>query len=104
MSIQHVDEAAFAALSRTGTCVVEFGAKWCGPCKLIAPRLASIKSKVPPDIKFLGVDIDECRKLVRAMNLRKVPTVVIMKAGVEVGRHEGLASEANLLELVQRHI
>lgn len=104
MSIQNVDEATFASLSKSGMCVVKFGAKWCGPCRFIGPRLESAQKKLPAQIKFLEVDIDECATLVRSMSLHKVPTVIVMKSGVEVARHEGLASEADLLEMVQRHL
>ena len=37
--------------------VVDFFAEWCGPCKVLAPKLDEL-SKQYSDIVFLKVDVD----------------------------------------------
>jgi len=103
MTILNVSESSFATMTKRGVCVVKFGAKWCGPCKAIEPKLEAASANLP-GVKILGVDIDECPRLVQSMTLRKVPTIVVMKAGVEVARKEGMASESDLLAMVQDHL
>lgn len=38
--------------------VVDFFAEWCGPCKVLAPKLEDM-SKAHADVEFLKVDVDE---------------------------------------------
>jgi len=101
--IQQVNETAFARLSKRGACVVKFGAEWCGPCRAIEPRLAALSGKLP-SVTFLGVDVDQCRNVTKAFGLRKVPTVVLLKDGVEMARREGVASESDYLSMIQDHV
>ena len=39
---------------------VDFFAEWCGPCKMVAPKLDAL-SKDLPGVTFLKVDVDECQ-------------------------------------------
>ncbi|XP_077869349.1 thioredoxin-like, partial [Saccoglossus kowalevskii] len=38
--------------------VVDFSAQWCGPCRMIAPKVKDM-AKEFPDLVFLKIDVDE---------------------------------------------
>lgn len=92
-------DQTFSELVRKGTTLAVFSAHWCGPCRLLHPRIAAFAAKT--GLSVVEVDIDECPKLVQAYALKKVPTVILFKTGIEKRRREGLMSESDLVGLVQ---
>ena len=56
--------------------LVDFFASWCGPCKMLIPRLELLETQYP-NVKFVKLDVDENREYAMEMGLRSVPTVQI---------------------------
>jgi thioredoxin 1 len=47
-----------ALIAQDKLVIVDFHATWCGPCKLIAPKLAKL-TEVYSDAIFAKVDVDD---------------------------------------------
>ena len=64
------------AVIQNSKVVIDFTAKWCNPCKQLAPILDDMASKYQ-DILFLKVDIDnsDCAELVEICEVKNLPTV-----------------------------
>jgi len=77
--------------------VVKFGAKWCGPCKMLDPMMERL-SKEYEDIVFIDCDIDgkEMMTLSDMMNIRGVPTILFVRNGTIQRTSVGLLSEATI--------
>ena len=88
-----------SAVSDQQTTVVEFGAEWCGPCKMIIPVLQKLSSQ-RQDVKVCKVDIDASPDLASRHQIRSVPTLVFYKNGVEIKRHVGLTSYEKLITII----
>lgn len=73
------------------TTVKKFSASWCGPCRMLAPMMESIKPAYN-GVKFEDIDIDENAELAAKYGVRSVPTVIVEKDGVEVNRFVGVQS------------
>lgn len=73
------------------TTVKKFSASWCGPCRMLAPMMESIKPAFN-GVKFENIDIDENAELAAKYGVRSVPTVIVEKDGVEVNRFVGVQS------------
>jgi len=75
--------------------VKKFSAEWCGPCRALAPVMKEIKESFNSNskVKFLEYDVDTEVDEVVKYGVRSVPTVVIVKDGVEVNRFTGLSSK-----------
>ncbi|KAL1502097.1 hypothetical protein ABEB36_007293 [Hypothenemus hampei] len=58
--------------------VIDFFATWCGPCKMISPKLAELASEFS-DIHIFKVDVDECGELAMEYNISSMPTFVFIK-------------------------
>ena len=57
-----------------------FTATWCGPCKNIKPKLEEIANKlINPNIIFYKIDIGENEDLAEKMNVKSVPTFILIK-------------------------
>jgi thioredoxin 1 len=72
--------------------VKKFSAVWCGPCRALAPVMNEIKGQFS-NVKFEDIDIDEYSDETEKYGVRSVPTVVIVKDGVEINRFTGLSSK-----------
>lgn len=73
------------------TVVKKFSATWCGPCRMLAPMMESIKPSYS-GVKFEEIDIDENANIAEKYGVRSVPTVIIEKDGVEITRFVGVQS------------
>ena len=72
--------------------VKKFSAAWCGPCRALAPVINEIKGNFS-NVKFEEYDIDEYSDITEEYGVRSVPTVIIVKDGIEVNRFTGLSSK-----------
>jgi thioredoxin 1 len=68
--------------------VLRFTASWCGPCKMLAKNLESVKTELPIEV----VDIDVYTELATEYGIRGVPTLVMVEDDVEKKRLVGMKS------------
>jgi len=82
--------------------VERYTAIYCGPCKMLAPTMDSIKNSYAdnPNVRFLVIDIDETPDMSEKNNVRGVPTVIIRNNGVEVNRLVGVQSRATYVNTI----
>lgn len=80
--------------------LVDFWAPWCGPCKMIAPTLNEIAEN-ETDIIIGKVNVDHNQDLAKKFKVRNIPTMVIFKNGVEVGRIVGVKSKKAIVNQVR---
>jgi thioredoxin 2 len=69
--------------------LVDFWAEWCGPCKMMAPQLKKAASLLEPSVQIVKVNTETCPQLASAFQIRSIPTLVLMRAGREIGRQSG---------------
>lgn len=50
-----------------------FTAGWCGPCKVMKPKIQSL------NLPIQFIDVDTNQSLVQTMNVRNVPTIILME-------------------------
>ncbi len=81
--------------------LLEFGAEWCGPCKVVAPELEAISRELEGKAKVLTVDIDKSPVLAREMGVQSVPTFVVFHQGRPVNGQVGALKKAQLLEMLE---
>ncbi|XP_058804043.1 thioredoxin-2 [Phymastichus coffea] len=68
--------------------VIDFFATWCGPCKLIAPKLEELSQELT-DVVFLKIDVDKLEDASQEYDISSMPTFVFIKNGAEVERFSG---------------
>lgn len=79
--------------------VKKFYGVWCGPCRVLTPVINEIKEQFP-SVKFHDIDIDDDYEEATKYEIRSVPTVILIKDGVEVDRIIGLASKSKYVGLI----
>jgi thiol-disulfide isomerase/thioredoxin len=66
--------------------IVQYGAGWCGNCRLVKPKFKKLAAEYEGQAEFLYVDAEklvESRKLADVPNL---PTFAVFKGGENVGQ------------------
>ena len=69
--------------------VVDFFATWCGPCKMIAPKLEEMATEQGQSILVLKVDVDECEEIATEYNISSMPTFIFFKNSKVVTQFSG---------------
>jgi thioredoxin len=103
MALQQVSEQDFEAhvLASHAPVLVEFGATWCGPCKVVEPELVSLSQELGERAKIVKVDIDQSPHLARQLGIQSVPTFVVFVNGRPVGGKVGALKKPQLAELLE---
>jgi thioredoxin 1 len=82
--------------------VLDCFATWCGPCKVIAPKVAKFSEEYP-QAKFFKVDVDEVSDVAQELGIRAMPTFLLFKNGEKVGEVVG-ANERALEAAIKQHL
>jgi thioredoxin len=103
MSVQAVTEQNFEQeiLQSDLPVLVEFGAEWCGPCKMVAPELEALSRELNGQAKVVSVDIDRAPLLARELGVKSVPTFVVFHQGRPVGGKVGALKKTQLREMIE---
>ena len=80
--------------------LLDFWAEWCPPCRMIAPVLENIGQE-QEEFVIGKINVDEERGLAQEFHVANIPTLIVMKDGVEVNRSVGAVSKQEILDLVQ---
>jgi len=82
--------------------IVDFSATWCGPCKLLTPRLDAAIAATEGKVNLALVDIDNLSDLALDYDVQAVPTVLAVKDGKVVDKFIGLIDEDKLGAFVNK--
>ena len=80
--------------------LVDFYADWCGPCKILSPRVAEIANE-NKDIKVVKINVDQNEDLARKYNISSMPTLLVIENGKELNRAVGALSKSTVLKFVR---
>ena len=78
--------------------VLYFSAGYCQPCRTFKPIMESLQSEMP--ITF--IDVEASPQTATTWNVRSVPTVLIIKNGMEIGRAVGAKTKDEIRSLYNR--
>ncbi|XP_024018938.1 thioredoxin-like protein CXXS1 [Morus notabilis] len=72
--------------------VVHFTASWCMPSVAMNPIFEELASNYP-DVLFLVVDVDELKEVASRMDIKAMPTFLLMRNGAQVDKLVGANPE-----------
>lgn len=84
--------------------LVDFFAEWCGPCKLAEPVLEELSEEYKDKVIFMKMDVDQNNQTPAKYGVMSIPTTVMIKDGVEVGRQIGFAGRNGFEEVIKKAI
>ncbi len=97
-----VDDATFATdvLTSKTPVLVEFGASWCPPCRMIAPILDEIAGERAGQLEIRSIDVDANPLTQTQYGVMSLPTMLLFVGGTPVRQVIGFMSKGRLLQFV----
>ncbi|MDE6270642.1 MAG: thioredoxin [Muribaculaceae bacterium] len=84
--------------------LVDFFATWCGPCRMQAPILEQVKSKVGDAANVIKIDIDQNSEVATRYRVQSVPTLIVFVNGEAVWRGVGVHQADQLEAKLREHM
>ena len=88
-------------LKDAGLVLVDFWAKWCGPCRMLAPVVEEVAAEMQGKVTVGKMDIDEDTQFAISLGIMSIPTLILYKDGEEVGRMVGVQPKQAILGMIQ---
>ncbi len=79
---------------------LDFWAPWCGPCKMMAPILEELEKQWGDSVEVVKINVDENPTEAQKYRVLSIPTYIIEKDGVEVGRKIGFTPKTEINKLI----
>ena len=84
--------------------VVDFWAKWCGPCRLMAPIMKELAKEMEGKVRFAKLDVDANPMVTTSFGVQSIPTMIFFRGGTPVGQQVGAMSKEALRAAVEERI
>jgi thioredoxin 1 len=84
--------------------LVYFWASWCGPCRLVAPAVASVADQYSDRLKVIKMEIDPNPETVKQYRVEGVPALLLFKNGEVLQSHEGAMTKQKLEAMIDAHL
>ena len=78
--------------------VVDFGATWCGPCRMVGPIIDELAKQYDGKIVVGKCDVEDNEELAAEFGIRNIPTILFFKNGEVVDKLIGAQSKAKFEE------
>lgn len=80
--------------------LIDFSAKWCGPCKKMTPMIEKIAHARSHQLKVLTIDVDANQLVAKKNEIEYLPTLVWYKKGIVAERIVGYHDEKEINKII----
>jgi thioredoxin 2 len=101
-----VTDATFAAVVEGSPVPVllDMWAAWCGPCHMLAPVIDELAVELTGRVQVGKLNVDENRVTASRFRVQSIPTLLLLKAGKEIGRIVGVQPKSEIIRQVEQAI
>lgn len=80
--------------------IIDFYADWCGPCRILGPRVEAIAKQYAGKIRVYKVNTDEEQLLSQTFGITGLPTLLFIPMKGQPQASSGLVSKEDLVKAV----
>ena len=81
--------------------LVDFWAPWCGPSYAVSPTVEELACEYEGRVRFVKVRFDEARRTASALDIVRIPTIILFDHGRPIERQIGIQAKADLNEMIE---
>lgn len=98
--VKHLNDSNFEqeVIEKTGVCLVDFYADWCGPCKMQAPIIEELDNEFCDKVKFFKVNVDDNPSVSNKLSIASIPSLMLYKDGELKYKFVGYTTAGELTE------
>lgn len=83
---------------------VDFWAPWCGPCRMLAPKLENAAETFEGRAVIAKYDVDASSDRAAEFGVRGIPTIIAFKNGQVVDQRTGACDQATLNAFIEKNL
>lgn len=92
------------ALNTDQAVLVDFWAEWCGPCRMIGPRITEVATEYDGKAVIGKVNVDSNPHVATKYGIRSIPTILYLKNGEIIERSVGAVAKSVIIEKLEAAI
>jgi thioredoxin 1 len=102
--IDLTDATMEETIKKYPTLVVDCWAAWCGPCKMIAPVIEQLATKLAGKMVFGKLNVDENQKTASKYQIMSIPAMLVFKDGKHVDTIIGFMPAPTLEQRLSKYL
>jgi len=100
-----IDDAYFTqTVQKYPLMLIDCWADWCGPCRMIEPTVEELAKEYVGRVAVGKLNVDENPQTATRFGIMTIPTLLIMKNGVEVDRIIGCVPKQLIEERLKKYV
>ena len=102
INILTLTDKNFRQQTKNKLVLIDFWASWCAPCRIMAPVLNEVSDELTGNSYVGKVNVEQYQSLAQKFQVRNIPTLILLRNGIEVNRFVGIKNKEFLLQQINK--